>query len=105
MRLPRVHKHRELSEAEARIYYDSYHQIAAALRAVATDYNIQLVLNFSSEEMDLEQNESVFRGVMRNVVYHDSTINMTNTVMRYLEEQTNTSQDATIVNTSSNMNR
>ncbi|TWT84613.1 hypothetical protein CA13_60930 [Planctomycetes bacterium CA13] len=42
---------------------------------------------------------------MRNVVYYDSTINMTNTAMRFLEEQRKTSQVATIVNTSSVSNR
>ena len=85
LRLPRVHRHRGMSEAEARLYYDGYHQIAAALRAVATANNIQLVLNFSSEEMDLEQHASVERGVMKNVVYHDSVVNITNIVMEYLE--------------------
>ena len=105
LRLHRVHKHRELSDAEARIYYDNYQQIAAALRAIATDNNIQLVLSFNSEEMDLEQNDSVARGVMKNVVYHDSTINMTNTVMRYLEQQANTSQAATSGNASSTTSR
>ena len=89
LRLHQVHKHRELTEAEARLYYNSYQQIAAALRAIATDNNMQLVLNFSSEEMDVEQNDSVFRGVMKNVVYHVSTVNMTNTVIRYLEQQAN----------------
>ena len=69
----RIHKDREPSEAEVRLYYDSHQQIAAALRVIATDNNIHLVLNFNSEEMDLEQNDSVSRGVMKNIVYHDST--------------------------------
>jgi Skp family chaperone for outer membrane proteins len=105
LRLHRVHKHRGLNEAETRLYYDSYQQIAAALRAIATDNNIQLVLNFSSEEMDVEQNDSVVRGVMKNVVYHDSTVNMTNTVMRYLEQQANAPQAATSGNASSAISR
>ena len=104
-RLHRVHKHRGLNEAETRLYYDSYQQITATLRAIATDHNIQLVLNFSSEEMDVEQNDSVVRGVMKNVVYHDSTVNITNTVMRYLEKQANAPQAATSGNASSAISR
>ena len=104
-RLHRVHKYRGLSEAEARLYCDSYQQIAAALRAIATDHNIQLVLNISSTEMDVEQKDSVVRGVMKNVVYHDSTVNITNTVMRYLEQQANAPQAATSGNASSAISR
>jgi Skp family chaperone for outer membrane proteins len=105
LRLQRIHKHRELGEAEARLYYDSYQQITAAVRAVATHNNIQLVLRFNSEEMDSEQNDSVVRGVMKNVVYHDSPIDMTNTVMRYLEQQANTPQAALHGNASSTTSR
>ena len=95
MRLRRVHKLRGLNEAQAKLYYDSYQQITAAVRAIATHNNIQLVLRYDSEEMDSGQRDSVFRGVLKNVVYHDSTIDMTNTVMRYLEQKANTPQAAT----------
>jgi Skp family chaperone for outer membrane proteins len=94
LRLDMARKQKELGDAEAKIYYDNYQRIAAAVKAIATHNNIKLVLRFNSEDMDLEQSDSVARGVMKNVVYHDSTINMTNTVMRYLEQQTNTSQVA-----------
>jgi Skp family chaperone for outer membrane proteins len=99
------HKHREPSEAEVRLYYDSHRQIAAALRVIATDNNIHLVLNFNSEDMDLEQSDSVFRGVMKNIVYHDSTTNITNTVMRYLEQQANAPQAETSSSASSTTSR
>ena len=95
LRPRRVHKHRELTEAEVRLYYDSHQQIVAALRAIATDNNIHLVLNYNSEDMDCEQSDSVFGGVMKNVVYHDSAIDVTNAVMRYLEQQANATQPAT----------
>jgi len=95
LRLDIARKKKELGDAEAKIYYDNYQRIAAAVKAIATHNNIKLVLRFNSEDMDLEQGDSVARGVMKNVVYHDSTINMTNTVLRYLEQQTSTSQIAT----------
>ena len=94
LRVGWVHKHEGLSEAEGKLYYDNYRRIAAAVRVIATHNNINLVLRFNSKEMDPEQNESVIRGVTRNVVYRDNAINITNTVMRYLEEQTNTLQGA-----------
>ncbi len=105
LRLDMTRKQMELRDAEAEIYYVNYQRIAAAVKAVATHNHINLVLRFNSEEMDLEQAESVARGVMKNVVYHDSTINMTNTVMKYLETQTNTSQVATGGSAASATNR
>jgi Skp family chaperone for outer membrane proteins len=95
LRLEMSRKQQEFRDAEARIYYENYQRIAAAVKAIATHNNIQLVLRFNSEQMALEQNESVARGVMKNVVYHQSTIDMTQTVMRYLEHQANRSQIAT----------
>ncbi len=89
LRLDMARKRQELRDAEAKIYYENYQRIAAAVKAIATHNNIQLVLRFNSEDMALEQSESVARAVMKNVVYLDSTIDMTKTVMRYLEQQTN----------------
>jgi Skp family chaperone for outer membrane proteins len=95
LRLEIARKKKELAAAEAKIYFDNYQRIAAAVKAIATHNNIKLVLRFNSEEMDLERGDSVLRGVMKNIVYHDSTINITDTVMRYLEQQMNTSRVAT----------
>ena len=63
------------------------------------------MLNHRSEEMDLEQNDSVTRGVMKQVVYHDSKINLTQAVMRYLEQQANGLQATTSGNASSTTSR
>ena len=105
LRPHRVPRCREPNEAEVRLYYDSHQQIAAAVRVIATDNNIHLVLNFNSEEMDLEQSDSVSRGVMKNIVYHDSTTNITDTVMRYLEQQANAPQAETSSSASSTTSR
>ncbi len=105
LRLDMARKHKDLRDAEAKIYYDNYQRISAAVKAIATHNNIQLVLRFNSEDMALEQSDSVARGVMKNVVYHDSTINMTKTVMRYLEQQTKTSQASTGGSAASTTNR
>ena len=94
-RLHRVDKHGALSETEARLYYYGYRQIVAASRVIATNRNIHLVLNFNGEEMDLMQNDTVVRGVMKHIVYHDSTADITGDVMRYLDQQANAPPTAT----------
>ena len=45
-----------------------------------------MVLRYNSEEMDLERGDSVIRGVMKNIVYHDEALDMTKGVMQYLDK-------------------
>lgn len=87
LRLDMARKKQELRDAEAKIYFENYRRIAAAVKTIATHNNLSLVLRFNSEQMSLEHSESVARGVMKNVVYHDSTIDMTEIVLRFLEQQ------------------
>lgn len=86
LRLETVRKRKELAEAEAKIYYDNYQQIAAGVKFLAGHYKINLVLRYNSEEMDEAQGESVIRGVMKNIVYHDASLDMTPGVMQYLDK-------------------
>jgi Skp family chaperone for outer membrane proteins len=84
LRLDMARKKKELSDAEARIYYENYQKIAECVKYLANHYKINLVLRYNSEDMDLEEGQSVIRGVMKNVVYHDDGIDMTKGVMEYL---------------------
>jgi len=86
LRLDMARKRKELSDAEAKIYFDNYQRIAAGVKFLANHYKINLVLRYNSEEMSLEQGESVIRGVMKNIVYHDEALDMTNAVMQYLDQ-------------------
>ena len=85
LRLDMARKRKELADAEARIYFDNYQKIAAAVKAIANHNGINLVLRYNSESMDQKKGESVIRGVMKNIVYHDVDMNMTPTVMQYLD--------------------
>ena len=85
LRLDMARKRKELSEAEARIYFENYTQISEAVKYLANHYKIDLVLRYNSEEMNLEQGESVIRGVMKNIVYHNPDLDMTTGVMQYLD--------------------
>ncbi|MEM8912530.1 MAG: OmpH family outer membrane protein [Planctomycetota bacterium] len=86
LRLDMARKRKELAEAEARIYYENYQRIAAGVKYLANYYKVNLVLRYNSEDMDLEKGESVIRGVMKNIVYHDESLDMTKGVMQYLDQ-------------------
>ena len=86
LRLDMARKRKELAEAEARIYFQNYQQIAAGVKYLANHYKINLVLRYNSEEMNEGRGDSVIRGVMKNVVYHDESLDMTKGVMQYLDQ-------------------
>lgn len=87
LRLDMARKRKELVDAEAKIYYDNYQRIVAAVSKIAEYHKIQIVLRYNSEDMDLDKGESVIRGVMKNIVYHDQSTDMTAAVMTYLTQQ------------------
>ena len=86
LRLDMARKRKEISDAEAKIYFDNYQQISKGVEYLAKYYKIDLVLRYNSEEMDLAQGESVIRGVMKSIVYHNAEVDMTKGVMAYLDE-------------------
>lgn len=86
LRLEMARKRKELADREAKIYYDNYQHIAAGVKVLAQHYKINLVMRYNSEAMNLENGESVIRGVMKNIVYHDEALDMTPGVMQYLDK-------------------
>ena len=89
LRLEMNRKRKDLADAEARIYYENYQLIATGVKFLAQHYKINLVLRYNSEDMDLEKGDSVIRGVMKNIVYHDKALDMTQGVMQYLDKTMN----------------
>lgn len=85
LRLDMARKRKELADAEAKIYFENYQQIAEGVKFLAQHYKINLVLRYNSEDMDLDKGDSVIRGVMKNIVYHDEALDMTKGVMQYLD--------------------
>ncbi len=79
---------------ETKIYYDNYQRIIAAVETIAKHNKIQLVMRSNSEEMDLDNANSVTSGVMKNVVFRDDAIDMTNMVMQYLQQSAATQANA-----------
>lgn len=86
LRLDMARKRKELADAEARIYFENYQLIANGVKFLANHYKINLVLRYNSEDMDLDNGDSVIRGVMKSIVYHDEALDMTKGVMQYLDQ-------------------
>ncbi|MEM6365148.1 MAG: OmpH family outer membrane protein [Planctomycetota bacterium] len=86
LRLDMARKKKELADAEAKIYYENYQRIAAGVKYLANYYKVNLVLRYNSEKMEEAKGESVIRGVMKNIVYHDESLDMTTGVMQYLDQ-------------------
>ena len=87
LRLQMATKKRELADAEAQIYFQNYERITAGVKVMADFYKINLVLRYNSDKMDLEKPDTVIRGVMKNIVYHDEDLDMTKAIMQYLTKQ------------------
>ncbi len=86
LRLDMNRKRKELADAEAKIYFENYQMIANGVKFLAQHYKINIVLRSNSEDMDLEKGDSVIRGVMKDIVYYDESLDMTKGVMQYLDK-------------------
>ncbi|MCG8651478.1 MAG: OmpH family outer membrane protein, partial [Pirellulales bacterium] len=73
---------------------------AAGVKFLAGHYKINLVLRYNSEDIDPGEGDSVIRGVMKSIVYHDESLDMTKGVMQYLDQTLKVAQtpSATTVN-------
>ncbi|WP_235935057.1 OmpH family outer membrane protein [Candidatus Laterigemmans baculatus] len=87
LRLEMNRKRKELVDAEARIYFDNYRLISETVRQIAEYNHIDLVLRYNGEEMELEKQESVIRGVMKNIVYRSDRLDMTDAVINVLNQK------------------
>ena len=74
-------------EAEAKVYYNTYKEIERAVEDFATRNSIQLVLRYSSEEIDATKRESIMQGINRAVVYQNR-LDITDLIARRLNEGT-----------------
>ncbi|WP_158265224.1 OmpH family outer membrane protein [Blastopirellula marina] len=74
---------KEIMEKEARIYYNTYNQVKQVVAQFAQRYNITLVLNFNSNDIDPTSRQSVHEGVNRPVIYQNN-INITGDILQML---------------------
>ena len=60
----------ELLNQEARVYFETYQEMQAVVKAMAKEYGLSLVLRFDSESIDPNNRNEVIKGVNRAVVFH-----------------------------------
>jgi len=73
-------KRKDVLEKESKLYFQTYTEIQAAIKQVASQYSIGLVLRFNSKPIDVNDRNDVLSGINRPVVYQ-SGIDITKPVM------------------------
>lgn len=74
---------KQYTQREARLYFDAYNEILAAVNKVAADYSISLVLRYDNTKMDPENPQSVMIGMSRTILVHRN-IDITDNVIQEL---------------------
>jgi Skp family chaperone for outer membrane proteins len=63
---------KDFMERQAKLYYQTYLEVVAAVKAFATSHNIVLVLRFNGEPVDPNKREDVMRDINKQVVVQNS---------------------------------
>lgn len=74
---------RDFLEREAKIYYETYQQVAAAVNFYARQNNIGMVLRFNGDQIDPQQRDDVMRLIMQPIVFQNN-IDITPDVLQLL---------------------
>ena len=77
-------KQKNIAEAEAKLYFNTYNEITQHVAEFAERYGISLVLRHNNVQMDPQKRDTVMQGVNRPIVYQqklditDEIISMVN---------------------------
>ncbi len=63
-------KQKEFMQREAKLYFNTYTEMTKVVTDFATEYQIDLVLRFSSEEIQQDNPQTILQGVNASIVYH-----------------------------------
>ncbi len=74
---------RDFLEREAKVYYQTYMDVSAAVKSYATQHGIGMVLRFNGDAVDPAQREDVMRAIMQPIV-HQNNIDITPDVLAVL---------------------
>lgn len=74
---------RDFLEREAKIYYETYQQVAAAVNFYARQNNIGMVLRFNGDQIDPQQRDDVMRLIMQPIVFQNN-VDITPDVLQLL---------------------
>jgi Skp family chaperone for outer membrane proteins len=78
---------RDFLEREARVYYSTYMEVANAIKFVAQQNNIGMVLRFNGDPIDPQQREDVMRAIMQPIVFQNN-VDITPDVLALLNRGT-----------------
>jgi Skp family chaperone for outer membrane proteins len=76
-------KQKERVDEEAKVYHRAYQAVEAEIAKFAARYGIDLVLQFSTSEIDPAKPDTVIRGLNRLVVYQNQ-LNITSNILQEL---------------------
>lgn len=68
-------------QTEAKIYYDVYQEIWHVTDYICQQYRYEMVLRFNSENVDVEQPDSVLAFINKPVVWYDTRLDITKMVI------------------------
>jgi len=80
-------RQKEFMEQEAKIYFNVYKEIEAAVADFAGRNRIGLVLRYSAEDMDPTKRESIMQGINKMVIYQNR-LNITDIILDTLNRGT-----------------
>lgn len=80
-------KQKETREEEARIHYEVYTEIVAEVERLAMGAGCRLVLRYDSQAIDKGNPGAVQNGILRPVVYCDADLDMTEAVIKELNQR------------------
>lgn len=82
-------KQRDMMEREAKVYFNVYNEIAAAVASFAKDANISLVLRYNSDPINPDDRNSVLQGVNNSIIFQDR-LDITNHIIKRVNLSTAT---------------
>lgn len=80
-------RQKEFMEREAKVYFNVYREVEAAVADFAGRNRIGLVLRYSADDMDPSKRESIMQGINRMVIYQNR-LNITDIILDTLNRGT-----------------
>lgn len=72
-------------EEEAKVYFETYQEVKAAVKTFAESNRIGIVLRYSSEAIDQANRQSVLQGINQPIVYNQGGLDVTSYIIDRLQ--------------------
>jgi hypothetical protein len=80
-------RQKDFMEREAKVYFNVYREVEAAVADFSARNRIGLVLRYSAEDMDPTKRDSIMQGINRIVIYQNR-LNITDIILDTLNRGT-----------------